>query len=332
MSIEREPWQSPSGAVASEQRVRVARPAVAVSPEGARALGRAYWEEVERFTRGLVRPRGRNGGVELAAARARRRCSRFGPAEVRIDGDSASSAATRSSAACSPARPAARSPSRSRRAAARAARRRSTASSPASAPARAAELDRGALPHVQQRLHGASAAATSAPDSREGPREGRRPRRDRARSAAALVPVLAGEHDVVAVSRRARRPRSRRRHLARADVTDAASRAPRRSQAPTSSTTSSTRSARPTSSAATRARPRRSRARPRRRACGRSSTSAASATTRPTSRRTCAAASRRARLASGRVPVTTLRAAMVVGARQRRLRDDRRARRPPARR
>ena len=72
---------------------------------------------------------------------------------------------------------------------------------------------------------------------------------------------------------------------------------------------------RPTSSAATAPRPRRSRARRRRRASGRSSTSAASATTRPTSRRICAAASRPvARLASGSVPVTTLRAAMVVGA------------------
>jgi hypothetical protein len=79
--------QSPTGAVASEQRLRIARPVVACSEEGALALGRVYWEEVEAFTRRLVRARLRGGGVELALL-GRAVLLRFGPAEVRVDGDS----------------------------------------------------------------------------------------------------------------------------------------------------------------------------------------------------------------------------------------------------
>ena len=60
--------------------------------------------------------------------------------------------------------------------------------------------------------------------------------------------------------------------------------------------------------------PRRPPARPSGRACGRSSTSAGSATTRPTSPRTCAAGARSAAASPPTsVPVTTLRAAIVIG-------------------
>lgn len=86
-AVESESRQSPTGAVASQQRLRVARPVVAVSAEGARELGRAYWEEVERFTRGFVRARPHAGGVELALL-GRLVLLSFGPAETRLDGDS----------------------------------------------------------------------------------------------------------------------------------------------------------------------------------------------------------------------------------------------------
>jgi hypothetical protein len=86
-AAEGEARQSPTGAVASQQRLRVARPVVAVSEEGALALGRVYWEEVERFTRGLVRVRSRGGGIELVLG-GRLVLLSFGPPDNRLDGDS----------------------------------------------------------------------------------------------------------------------------------------------------------------------------------------------------------------------------------------------------
>src|SRR4030095_9075809 len=63
-------WESPQrqtalGAVESEQRVRLLRPVVDDSVDGAQRLGSAYWREVERFTFGLVRSRQDLHGVEL---------------------------------------------------------------------------------------------------------------------------------------------------------------------------------------------------------------------------------------------------------------------------
>jgi hypothetical protein len=78
--------QTPAGAVASEQRLPLAGPVVAATEEGARTLGRVYWEEVERFTRGLVRTRSGPAGVELRLL-GRAPLLRFGPAEVRLAGD-----------------------------------------------------------------------------------------------------------------------------------------------------------------------------------------------------------------------------------------------------
>ena len=69
--------QSPAGAVASEQRLRVGRPVVDASEDGALRLGRVYWEEVEAFTGGRVRERTGDGGVELVLL------GRAGPAAVR---------------------------------------------------------------------------------------------------------------------------------------------------------------------------------------------------------------------------------------------------------
>jgi hypothetical protein len=62
-----ETWQrqTPDGAVESEQVVVLREPVVDVSPAGAEHLGNAYWREVERVTRGLVRARSRNDTLAL---------------------------------------------------------------------------------------------------------------------------------------------------------------------------------------------------------------------------------------------------------------------------
>jgi hypothetical protein len=57
--------QTRDGAVESEQRVVLREPVVEFSPAGAECLGLAYWREVERVTRGVVRPRERYGTLEL---------------------------------------------------------------------------------------------------------------------------------------------------------------------------------------------------------------------------------------------------------------------------
>src|SRR5918994_3640554 len=57
--------QTALGAVESEQRVRLVRPVVDGSVDGAQRLGWAYWREVERFTFGLIRSRQGLHGVEL---------------------------------------------------------------------------------------------------------------------------------------------------------------------------------------------------------------------------------------------------------------------------
>jgi hypothetical protein len=74
------------GAAYSEQRVTAARPAVPASEEGARRLGEAYWEEVARFLRGLVRPRRSDRGTDLVLLRALP-LLRFGIAETAVTGD-----------------------------------------------------------------------------------------------------------------------------------------------------------------------------------------------------------------------------------------------------
>jgi hypothetical protein len=73
--------QTEDGAVESEQRVSLQRPVVAFDRDGARALGRRYWQEVRRSTGGVARPRVRGGGVEL-------RILGRGPALLRFDAPS----------------------------------------------------------------------------------------------------------------------------------------------------------------------------------------------------------------------------------------------------
>jgi hypothetical protein len=60
-------WQGQraDGAVESEQRVALEKPAVEFSERGGERLGGVYWREVERLTCGLVRARNRSGSIEL---------------------------------------------------------------------------------------------------------------------------------------------------------------------------------------------------------------------------------------------------------------------------
>lgn len=57
-----------TGAPYAEQRISTTLPPVPATDAGARRLGSAYWEEVRRFSRGLVRERDRGRGPELRLA------------------------------------------------------------------------------------------------------------------------------------------------------------------------------------------------------------------------------------------------------------------------
>lgn len=76
-----ETWQRQTGdgAVESEQRVVLRAPLVEFSSAGAEYLGRAYWREIERVTRGVVRPRERNGTLQLRVFGRGPALLRFGP-------------------------------------------------------------------------------------------------------------------------------------------------------------------------------------------------------------------------------------------------------------
>ena len=69
-----------------EQRIDLPRPVVETSERGARTLAQAYWEEIARLTRGLVRAEQTAAGVEVALGRAIP-LLRFGPPETRADPD-----------------------------------------------------------------------------------------------------------------------------------------------------------------------------------------------------------------------------------------------------
>ena len=75
---------SPSGAVRLEQRVRATSPLVETSEAGAIALGDRYWQEVESFTRRLVRARTRGAEVELRLL-GRLTLLRFGEPKTVVD-------------------------------------------------------------------------------------------------------------------------------------------------------------------------------------------------------------------------------------------------------
>lgn len=75
---------SPNGAVWLEQRVRATSPLVEASEAGALALGDRYWQEVESFTRRLVRARKRGPEVELRLL-GRLTLLRFGEPRTVVD-------------------------------------------------------------------------------------------------------------------------------------------------------------------------------------------------------------------------------------------------------
>ena len=79
--------QAVDGAVESEQRVALRAPVVEVSATGAKHLGRAYWAEVERATRGLVRARVRDASLELRLFGKRPVLLRFGAPKVHASRD-----------------------------------------------------------------------------------------------------------------------------------------------------------------------------------------------------------------------------------------------------
>jgi len=81
-----ESWQrqTSEGAVESEQRVLIGKPVVEFSETGAERLGRTYWREVERATRGLVRAQERNGGVELRVLGHGPPLLQFGPPALHV--------------------------------------------------------------------------------------------------------------------------------------------------------------------------------------------------------------------------------------------------------
>ena len=68
----------------SEQAFLLPDPVVPMSPSGAHRLGWAYWEEVERTTRGLVSVRPTGGGVELRLLRTGPLLLSFGPPELEV--------------------------------------------------------------------------------------------------------------------------------------------------------------------------------------------------------------------------------------------------------
>lgn len=70
--------------VESEQAFPVPDPVVPMSPSGAHRLGWAYWEEVERTTRGLVTVRPTGGGVELRLLQKGPLLLGFGPPELDV--------------------------------------------------------------------------------------------------------------------------------------------------------------------------------------------------------------------------------------------------------
>ena len=74
------------GAVDSEQRVLIARPAVEPTPEGARRLGCRYWLEVQRASHGLVRSHESDGHVELLLLACPPALLTFRDTQVTVDG------------------------------------------------------------------------------------------------------------------------------------------------------------------------------------------------------------------------------------------------------
>jgi hypothetical protein len=75
------------GAVETAQRVVAARPVVTLTADGGCALGRAYWLEVARAWRGVVRCRESAAGVQLLLFGVGPPLLCFGPAQVQVEAD-----------------------------------------------------------------------------------------------------------------------------------------------------------------------------------------------------------------------------------------------------
>jgi hypothetical protein len=73
--------------VVTEQRVRASRPVVPFTEEGARNLGRRYWLEVARASRGLIRSCESTDGVQLKILGRGPALLRFDGADVAVDED-----------------------------------------------------------------------------------------------------------------------------------------------------------------------------------------------------------------------------------------------------
>lgn len=79
--------QTSDGAFESEQRVELRAPVVDFSAAGAKHLGCAYWREVERVTRRLVRARLQDGSLELRLLGGGPALLRFGRPDVEATED-----------------------------------------------------------------------------------------------------------------------------------------------------------------------------------------------------------------------------------------------------
>jgi uncharacterized protein YbjT (DUF2867 family) len=79
--------RSADGAFESDERVRIAGPVVEFSEHGARVLADRYWLEVSRLSRGIVRRRDTSLGLELRLLGRGPCLLRFGPAERTSDVD-----------------------------------------------------------------------------------------------------------------------------------------------------------------------------------------------------------------------------------------------------
>jgi hypothetical protein len=72
-------------AVHSEESFALARPVVPVTRDGAARLGSAYWQEVERSTRGAIRARRTPQRVELRLFGRAPALLQFGAPQLQVD-------------------------------------------------------------------------------------------------------------------------------------------------------------------------------------------------------------------------------------------------------
>ena len=84
--------RNPDRSHVTEQRVRVARPVVPFTEDGARTLGRRYWTEVTRASWGVIRCRETKERLELVAFGIGPALFRFGGAQITVESTAVSCA------------------------------------------------------------------------------------------------------------------------------------------------------------------------------------------------------------------------------------------------